>query len=81
MKEGAPPVINPDGSKFPSGFLNTSRSTMYSVSFKSDKKPAYINITAPTPGSYYIATFLPWVDPNKQAITQEGKFIFAFIHR
>lgn len=73
MKEGSPPVINPDGSKFPSNFVHMNRSLMYSLNFKSDKKPEYVNITAPVAGLYYVAVFLPWINPNQQAITQEGK--------
>lgn len=73
LKEGSPPVINPDESKFPDGIFNMSRPQMYYLQMESDETPAYVNLTAPVPGYYYAAAFLPWQDPTQAAITQEGK--------
>lgn len=75
MKQGAPPVINPDGSPFPKYFKNITRSDLYDLEFQSDKKAVYINITSPDPGSYYIATFLAYTDPKYNQIKQQGKYL------
>ncbi|XP_049821498.1 uncharacterized protein LOC109603011 isoform X2 [Aethina tumida] len=72
IKPGAPPVINPDGSKFPKSFRKIKRNEIYYSEFLSDKKSNYINITAPAPGQYIMATFLQYEDPRYLAITQQG---------
>lgn len=71
---GAPPVINPDDSKYPKQFKNITRNKVYNLEFQSDKKEIFINITSPDPGSYYIATFLSYSDPKHNQIKQQGMF-------
>lgn len=80
MKQGAPPVINPDGSPFPKLFKNITRSELYHLEFHSDKKAAYVNITSPDPGSYYVATFLSYSDPKYNQIKQQGKYLNNIFH-
>lgn len=75
VKEGAPPVINPDGSTFPKRLLNVSRPDVYHLQIKSDKTPHYINLTSPVPGTYFAVTFISWTDPTNAAITQQGFFL------
>ncbi|XP_022910673.1 post-GPI attachment to proteins factor 6 [Onthophagus taurus] len=72
MKHGSIPVINPDNSKLPQGFFNATTSKLMYLDFSSDKKYHYINITTPTPGSYYATAFHPYNDPDHEAITQSG---------
>lgn len=73
MKQGAPPVINPDGSPLPKLFKNITRNDLYNLEFLSDKKAVYFNITSPDPGSYYVITFLSYTDPKYNHIKQQGK--------
>lgn len=73
LKHGAPPIINPDGSAFPSKFLNNSRPTQHMLQFKSDNSKHYINLTDPAPGSYFGAAFLSYSDPKNEEIKQDGK--------
>lgn len=72
LTRGAPPVINPDGSKFPDNFMLKNKPEIYDVQFKSDNKPTYINLTSPYPGLYYAATFNPYTNPRDEGITQHG---------
>ncbi|XP_065168881.1 post-GPI attachment to proteins factor 6 [Atheta coriaria] len=72
LQYGAPPVINPDKSTFPQGFLLSRRESIYNISFKTDQVYTYINISSPTPGSYYAVVFFPYVNPKEQGITQDG---------
>nr|CAI5849457.1 unnamed protein product [Callosobruchus analis] len=72
MKHGAPPVINPDGSKFPKDFKHITRSDLYHIEFMTDNKEQYINVTSPYPGWYYVAVFLSYVNPEFSPITQQG---------
>lgn len=72
LKWGSPPVINPDSSKMPEKFLKEGRPSMYKLSFKSDTKPRYVNITSPIPGSYFAAVYHPYTNPQSEGITQEG---------
>lgn len=81
LKEGSPPVINPDGSTFPKRLLNVSRPDVYNLEIKSDKTPHYVNLTSPIPGTYYAATFISWTDPTNAAITQQGFCLEDFYHK
>lgn len=72
LKQGSPPVINPDGSPFPKEFRNVTRSKTYSLEFQTDNKEVYINLTAPDPGAYYAAAFLAYEDPRYRKISQQG---------
>ncbi|KAF5294042.1 hypothetical protein FQR65_LT10945 [Abscondita terminalis] len=71
LKQGSPPVINPDKSKIPKSFFNFSR-PMEKLEFKSSGEPGYINVTSPIGGSYFASAFISYTDPNFQAITQQG---------
>ncbi|XP_060529271.1 post-GPI attachment to proteins factor 6 [Cylas formicarius] len=72
MKYGSPPVINPDGSPFPDDFKNITRPEIYNLEFFTNRKEHYINISAPDPGIYYVASFLSYSDPRYRALTQQG---------
>lgn len=72
MKWGSPPVINPDGSKFPPTFYPITRSKLYHLEFSSNKQTNFINITSPKQGLYFIATFLQYTNPKYNAISQKG---------
>lgn len=74
IKYGAPPVINPDGSKFPENFYLEGRPEMNLIEFKSDTTFQYINMSTPFPGSYYAAVFQTYTDPKNEGITQEGDY-------
>lgn len=73
-------MINPDGSTFPSRLLNTSRPEIYHLQMQSDKKPHYVNLTSPVPGTYYAAAFLSWTDPTSVAITQQGLTAECYVY-
>lgn len=72
LKEGSPPVINPDLSKFPDDFVNITRPQMFIANFTSNKSFHYINITSPSFGNYFAAAFVSYTDPKQQGITQKG---------
>ncbi|KAF5270209.1 hypothetical protein FQA39_LY08423 [Lamprigera yunnana] len=71
LKHGSPPVINPDGSKFPKGFFNFSR-PMQKIEFKSEQLSNYINTSSPAAGSYFAVAFISYTDPRLAGITQKG---------
>lgn len=75
VKEGSPPVINPDGSKFPERLLNASRPDVYFLEMHSDKTAHHVNITSPVPGTYFAVAFISWSDPTNAAITQQGALV------
>lgn len=72
LKRGSPPVINPDGSKFPEGFLQHGRPDLHLLHVKSDKSLKYLNFSTPYPGSYFLAAYQPYIDPKTTGITQDG---------
>lgn len=72
VKYGGPPVINPEGAKFPKQFFFEGRPNAIEHNFKSDEKPRYLNMTSPKPGSYFAAIFNSYKDPNNEEIKQEG---------
>lgn len=74
VKEGSPPVINPDGATFPKRLFNSSRPDVYYLQVKSDKTPHYVNLTSPIAGTYFAVAFISWTDPTNAAITQQGIF-------
>lgn len=78
MKEGSPPVINPDGSSYPEHLLNVSRPDVYFLQMKSDKTPHYVNLTSPIAGTYFAVAFISWSDPTNAAITQQGLCVVCF---
>lgn len=72
MKHGSIPVVNPNDAKLPPKFYNNSAPIMH-LQFLSDKKPHYVNLTSPRTGYYYATAFLPYSNPQSEAITQAGK--------
>lgn len=70
LKYGSYPVINPDGSEFPSHF-RIHQSPIYESHFVSDGSRHLVNVTSPTPGDWYAVAFLPI---SRARITQKGLF-------
>ncbi|XP_068218327.1 post-GPI attachment to proteins factor 6-like [Palaemon carinicauda] len=64
------PVVNPDGSEYPSGFW-VNRSEVYKLDLKSDLKPAFLSVPFPEAGDWFMIAF---ISETSNRITQAGLF-------
>ncbi|XP_064087571.1 post-GPI attachment to proteins factor 6-like isoform X2 [Macrobrachium nipponense] len=64
------PVVNPDGSEYPSAFW-VDRSEVYKLDLKSDLKPAYLSVPFPEAGDWFMIAF---ISETSNRITQAGLF-------
>jgi hypothetical protein len=72
LKYGSPPVINPDGAKFPDNFSISNRVPMHNAEFQSNNVPVILNVTSPDPGDWFAVAFLSYKDPDNDQILQDG---------
>ncbi|KRT82255.1 hypothetical protein AMK59_3344, partial [Oryctes borbonicus] len=72
MKHGSIPLVNPSNAKVPKNIFNVTQSPLMHLQFLSDKQPHYFNLSSPRAGYYYAAAFHPFIEPEKEGITQAG---------
>ncbi|RZC38812.1 hypothetical protein BDFB_003004 [Asbolus verrucosus] len=70
IKHNSPPVINPDGSKFPSDFKKIARPKTYYLEATGNTTD-YL-VVSPYFGYYYVSAVLPYVDPKYTPVQPPG---------